>query len=106
MVTLSSEEYSAQSPKANADSAGFVRANCPFTNVLRPRRFNTLPSIYLQIDDCAGTQLARAFNGFGEMEDAVDVVRVRVGLDVVGGDDCLHPFRQRLVFLLRERRKG
>jgi hypothetical protein len=31
--------------------------------------------------------LERALSGFGEMEDAVDLVRGRVGLDVVSGDD-------------------
>ena len=39
------------------------------------------------------------------MKSAIDLVRGGVGLEVVGGEDGLHPFRQRPVFFLRRRRK-
>ncbi len=91
--------------QGNADSPGFARVNCPLTDVLRLHRFNTPSSVYLQIDLYDGKCLAWALSGFGEMEDAADLMRGGVGLDVVGGDDCLHPFRHRLVFPLCQRRK-
>src|ERR1035437_5536298 len=78
---------------------------CPLTDVLRLHRFNTPSSVYLQIDLYDGKCLAWALSGFGEMEDAADLMRGGVGLDVVGGDDCLHPFRHRLVFPVCQRRK-
>jgi len=50
-------------------------------------------------------QLARDRSHFGEMEDAVDFAHGRVGIHIVSGDDCLHPFRYGLVFLLCRCRK-
>ncbi len=49
--------------------------------------------------------LLRTLNRFGKMEDAVDLVRDGIGLEVISGDDCLHPFRQRSVSLLCQSRK-
>ena len=53
----------------------------------RHHRFITPSSVDLQIGYCAGELLVRALGSFSEMEDAVDLVRGRVGLDVVCSDD-------------------
>ena len=79
-----------------ADSQGSVRVNCSLTDVLRPRLFKTAPLICLRIDFCAERELARALSGFGEMKYAADLARGRVVIDVVGGDDRLHPFRHKI----------